>query len=325
MILTKEEINEYLIKEYNKLLKQYKSQCFGLFIVGQANYGFAESLKEITLVCIYIPTFSELCTSSNVYNQYIEENNLYIIDIRSLYNAVKECKWGALELLYTNYYIINSQYQNSFIKNFINNREKISVYNKAKHISICAKRAEKAITNKRYYEAERLRIACNIYLYTGDCEEAFHLNKNYQINYLLSVKENKDDISDEDIAEIYNDFEKMIKDAEKCGNGNQKEVDELIKKGIIDIVTISLQKKISVEEFSLKLTKTENNALAALLARLNENGEGNISIATIVEETGISRPVYKNLLTKLEKDNIAKINNQGVKGTFISFDMSLFN
>ena len=117
----------------------------------------------------------------------------------------------------------------------------------------------------------------------------------------------------------------MTDDAKKCGNGNLIEADNLIKNGIVDIIIISLQKKISIEEFSSKLTKTENNALAAILARLNEHGEGNISISTIVEETGISRPVYKNLFTKLEKNNIAKINNQGVKGTYISFDMSFFD
>ena len=53
MILTEEEINSYLSQEYDKLLKRYGNQCFGLFIVGQANYGFAESLDEITLECIY--------------------------------------------------------------------------------------------------------------------------------------------------------------------------------------------------------------------------------------------------------------------------------
>ena len=45
----------------------------------------------------------------------------------------------------------------------------------------------------------------------------------------------------------------------------------------------------------------------------------------IVEETGISRPVFKNLFVKLEKNKVATITNQGVKGTYISFDMSLFN
>lgn len=326
MILTEEEINSYLSQEYDKLLKRYGNQCFGLFIVGQGNYGFAESLKEITLVCIYIPTLTELCTTNTFdSNKFETENNLFIIDIRSLYNAAKHCKWGALELLYTNYYIINTPYQDSFVKNFLNHREKISTYNKEKRITICANRAEKAIANHRYYEAERLRIASNIYLYSGNCEEAFHLNKNYQINYLQSLKNCKEPPTDEDIEEIFNDFEKMIDDAKKCGNGNLIEADNLIKNGIVDIIIISLQKKISIEEFSSKLTKTENNALAAILARLNEHGEGNISISAIVEETGISRPVYKNLFTKLEKNNIAKINNQGVKGTYISFDMSIFN
>ena len=47
--------------------------------------------------------------------------------------------------------------------------------------------------------------------------------------------------------------------------------------------------------------------------------EGNISISKILLETSISRPVFKNLLRKMEECNYAQIENQGVKGTYIKF------
>ena len=48
-----------------------------------------------------------------------------------------------------------------------------------------------------------------------------------------------------------------------------------------------------------------------------ENGEGTISISKLLEESDISRPVFKSTLNKIEKYYIAEVTNMGVKGTNI--------
>ena len=47
--------------------------------------------------------------------------------------------------------------------------------------------------------------------------------------------------------------------------------------------------------------------------------EGNITISKIVNQTGISRPVFNNLIVKLKEDKVAEITNQGAKGAKIKF------
>ena len=79
-----------------------------------------------------------------------------------------------------------------------------------------------------------------------------------------------------------------------------------------------LRERVSYDNFYEKLTAAEKKALTEIKNK-TENGIAQISISKIVEETGISRPVYKNLLNKLEKNNISKITSQGVKGTLIEF------
>ena len=91
-----------------------------------------------------------------------------------------------------------------------------------------------------------------------------------------------------------------------------------VKKGVIAFMGERLRERVSYDNFYEKLTATEKKALTEIKNK-TENGIAQISISKIVEETGISRPVYKNLLNKLEKNNISKITSQGVKGTLIEF------
>lgn len=93
-----------------------------------------------------------------------------------------------------------------------------------------------------------------------------------------------------------------------------------IRKGILELVENSIVvnpiKTNNVEE---KFTKTEEKALNVILNELGEKREGNISISNLIEKSKISRPVFKNTFLKLEKNELAKIDNQGTKGTYVRF------
>lgn len=127
--------------------------------------------------------------------------------------------------------------------------------------------------------------------------------------------------------EIYNKYFKK----EKITSGKKVGKDWIIKdgyfialtnirKGILELVENSIVvnpiKTNNVEE---KFTKTEEKALNVILNELGEKKEGNISISNLIEKSKISRPVFKNTLLKLEKNELAKIDNQGTKGTYIRF------
>jgi hypothetical protein len=72
-----------------------------------------------------------------------------------------------------------------------------------------------------------------------------------------------------------------------------------------------------IPEFLKEITKKEQQALADILNRLNP--DGTLVFSTLVAETGISRPVYNNLIVKIKQFNIAEVTNMGMKGTYLNF------
>lgn len=93
-----------------------------------------------------------------------------------------------------------------------------------------------------------------------------------------------------------------------------------IRKGILELVENSIVvNPIKTNNIEEKFTKTEEKALNVILNELGEKKEGNISISNLIEKSKISRPVFKNTLLKLDKNELAKIDNQGTKGTYIRF------
>lgn len=84
------------------------------------------------------------------------------------------------------------------------------------------------------------------------------------------------------------------------------------------VIAASDSKEESIAAFKQDLTNNELNALCCIVHKIGAES-GNISIVKMIQETPHSRPVYTNLLAKLEKHGIATVANQGVKGTNIKF------
>ena len=52
------DLNKMLQEEYNKRIKTYgENRILGTFLIGIANYGYAESEEEVKFVTIYLPNF----------------------------------------------------------------------------------------------------------------------------------------------------------------------------------------------------------------------------------------------------------------------------
>ena len=70
-----------------------------------------------------------------------------------------------------------------------------------------------------------------------------------------------------------------------------------------------------ITDFYNALTENEKIAIAAIREEIGLSG--NISVVKMIQKTGLSRPVWTSVLQKMEKYGIARIKNQGVKGTNI--------
>ena len=307
----KEEILQQKIKDlYDNYIKFYgNNQILGVFLVGLGNYGFAESEEELKFIIVYLPTFEELCTQNFILKRDNFEGELY--DARRVYTIISHNYDISLELLYTNYYFINPKYRELWNNYFYNNRNKFSVMDKKERLKRIRDMVQKAFNQNNYFEAMRLYIAASLYVKEKECDNCFHIKDPIYKNFLWDCKHGKH--KDIIAADILSEIDDFIDDTSDYIDYN---ADKIIKTGVLEIMSSALRKTISYDAFIGSLTPTELRAWETVRMHL-KRGEKVISISKLLEETKISRPIFKNLFSKMEQDKIAIITNMGAKGTEI--------
>ena len=306
-MITKNEIEQILYSVYNTHVSKYgKNHIFGSFVVGKANYGFAETIDEIRCVTVYIPTFEELCLSLDTH----KEKDVY--DIRQAYNAIYNHSDAALELLYSDYFTINPKFQKIW-NNIYSQRDKISKVNRKERLTKAKKRAVAAYEQGDLFEAMRLYIGSKLYYQNYNCEKCFHIDDYLYKNILWTCKHTSE-ISTINFEEMMDELDNLI---DTIDDTLDYDTNIFIKRLVLDTISFSLNNTISYDVFIEGLSPLEKKALEAIYSYM-ENDVALISISKITKETDISRPVFNNLFNKMEKNNFAKIENQGVKGTRIT-------
>lgn len=319
-----EKIYNLLQDYYTLLIDKYnEKQIFGLFVYGKANYGFAESINDVHMVFLYLPTFEEMCSVEPNFltedSETINDIHIKKIDIRKLYNFASKQDGVMMEALFSDYQIINPRYAKVFKKYFLINKEIIFHCDPEAKVNQIVEIGHNAIVDyvlnknrEKLFQACFLRIACRLFLNGVSCENCINLKKDYHISYLWQVLKGE---IDPDINEIYNDYDIFIEEAKEYQvNSNCKNI---IAQGIKEILIISLTDIAQTEDFKNKLTDLEKQALEVILDNLADQYEGNISISQLVNMSNISRPVFKSVLDKMKTNLIAEIENKGVKGTYV--------
>lgn len=72
------------------------------------------------------------------------------------------------------------------------------------------------------------------------------------------------------------------------------------------------------KDFYEALTDNEKIAFEAIKTEISSIS-GYISVVKMIQKVNVSRPVFTNLLQKMEKFGIALVKNCGVKGTYIEW------
>lgn len=96
----------------------------------------------------------------------------------------------------------------------------------------------------------------------------------------------------------------------------QVEANDCTREKVANLFTkfFSFEKMKQIDVYST-LTKTEKAAARAIYTEIGS--EGDISVSKMIQNTGISRPVYNSLLNTLANTHCAEIDAHGVKGTHI--------
>ena len=302
-----------------------KENILGIFLYGSQNYGFADNNSDIDSIIIFLPSFEDFCLKSIVISEelkYEGNENINIKDIRLIREMFMKQNINFLEILYTEYFILNPKYEFLFNKYFIDSREDISHYDINKTLkSICGQAIhtlnKNPIDKKNIYNAKRLYYFLKQYIENKsyiDCIKPSGLI----FNELWDIKFGKEEIIKYNIDDLEKKLRKFTNIKLNQDIQQQKKALYALNTGVIEILKFSFsdnEEIISKKDFFKQLTHAEERAYYSIIQEIGL--EGNISISKLVAKNAISRPVYNNLIIKLKENKMAEIINMGVKGTYI--------
>jgi ribosomal protein S25 len=309
-----------------------EEQILGIFAYGSMNYGFFNRDKsDVDSKIILISTFEDFCLKKEWYSkefQTEENEHIEVKDIRLMREMWQKQNINFIEILFTEYFILNPKYEQLFNHYFKDNRENIAHYDREKTIkSICGQTIhtlkQDRENNKKLYNGYRLQFFLHNYLLGLPYEECLKpkgilfnelMNIKYHYNWDAEVKVKKS-------MELEKDIQYLLEANKNLDSPCHEAAAAALDTGVCEILKLSFDNKnYSKDNFLKNLTNTETKALYSIFKEIHE--EGNISLSKMVDKYSISRPVYNNLLSKLKEFNIAEVVSQGMKGTYIKFIQS---
>lgn len=332
MNLDKDSILRRLQEHWDYAVQQgiNPNNILGIFLYGSQNYGFANQDSDIDSHLIVIPNLEDICLKPEWLSKEYHFNDEHIIikDIRELRRMFLKQNINFIEILYTDYFILNPKYKDLWETYFISNKEQISHYDKHRAIAsiggqIIHTLMQNPIDNKKLYNAYRLYYFLNNYIDNKNYLDCIHpKNETYyflwELKFGLSAYSQDEEAKFKSSEELIQQVKHLIElySSQKYPTNDSAFV--ALNKGTMEIIKFSLQDdvpKISKEEFFEQLTNAEQKAYYSIIKEIGS--EGNITISKLVERNSISRPVYNNLIVKMKECRIAEVISQGMKGTHI--------
>lgn len=322
-------LNEHL--EYAKShLGLAEDRILGIFLYGSQNYGTDTPQSDVDSKIIVLPSFEDFCL--NPYNLYSKEltlengEHIDVKDIRFYREQLLKQNINYVEVLFTDYRIINSAFEELFDRYFVDNREDISKLNRQKGILSMGHQAVHTLKqglddDKKLYNGHRLFFFLQKYAMDKPYMECLKPAGAYY-SALMEMRAGTFDYTMPKLEagkKLVNDLENFMKEHEDIDSPRAEAGISALNQGVIEILKKSFQpsqlQEMSKKDFFSKLTHAEEKAYYSIIKKIGE--EGNVTISKLVEANTISRPVYNNLLTKMKECNIAEISNMGAKGTYI--------
>ena len=132
MINREQRIMSGVNEHYQEALEHFKEfQIVGIFLQGSQNYGLDYEKSDIDTKLIVIPSFEDIAFNRKpVSTTHVRENDEHIDfkDIRLYMNRFRKQNINFMEILFTDYYVVNPTYKHLWQK-LIDNRELIGRYN----------------------------------------------------------------------------------------------------------------------------------------------------------------------------------------------------
>lgn len=231
-----------LTEHYNAISKDYSDyKILGIFLYGSQNYGLATKDSDVDSIAILIPSVEDIILRKPVCHEVVFKNGEHcnVKDIREVVKEWKKQSLQALEILFTDYFMVKPEYV-SYWNNFLNIRNDIAHYDVErtfKSISGQAKQTYLRNPKDRKQIANTYRLYYFLRSYLIGCSYKTCLTSNSIAT--LGVKTGKiplNDFLNRDIADIvFNRFPKLkdtswkIKSIPEAGQKLDKYLVDLIK------------------------------------------------------------------------------------------------
>lgn len=140
---------EQLNRHYNFAKTLYKdNQIVGIFVQGSTNYGLDTKNSDVDTKCLIVPTFKEIALNRkpvSTTNILPNEEHLDAKDIRLYIETFRKQNLNFLEILFTDYAIVNLVYMKDWAR-LLEHREEIARMNPFRAV-----KSMKGIANEKYH------------------------------------------------------------------------------------------------------------------------------------------------------------------------------
>lgn len=332
----KEKILKRLKEHWNYAVEcgYNESNFIGIFAYGSMNYGFYDenNRSDIDSKIILLPSFSDFCLTNEMTSIVLDfqDEKVELKDIRLMRNMFMKQNINFVELLYTEYFILNPVYENLFVSYFISNRDIIAHYDELKTLKSVGGQLihilrQDSKDSKKLYNAYRLNHFLDSYVHGIDYQKCIRPDEDsYIYDILWKIKNGEIPPEEIDPNDLENQVNNLInKYSKELKSPLHDKAQKILDEGVIEIVKhsfkelkVTTEETISRKDFLKQLTHAEERAYYAIVKKIHE--EGTVIISNLIKETPHSRAVYNNLINKMKEHKVAEITNMGVKGIHIN-------
>ena len=147
-----EWVMEQINRHYKESLKLYnQEQIVGVFCQGSTNYGLDLPSSDVDTKCILVPSFKDIClVKTPVSTTHVLDNDEHLDakDIRLYCQCFRKQNLNFLEILFTDYFIVNPLYQEQWMR-LVEKREEIARMNEYRAV-----KSMKGVALEKYHAME---------------------------------------------------------------------------------------------------------------------------------------------------------------------------
>lgn len=281
--MTEKERKEHIknrLKAHYKYIESLGYEIIGIFLQGSQNYNLdiyeKDYTSDIDTKCIVLPTLDSLIKGNQMTStKYdFEGEQIDVKDIRVMMEMWKKQNQSYLEILFTDYKIINPKYK-SYLKEILDMKNDIIQLNPPQ-LARCIKgmSGEKVVALEHEYPATVEKIKkfgydpkqlASIVRLTHLIENIFDKNMNFKDailytdddlrNYMLNIKKGKIELEEaRELAAMYDTKTNMIKErvVEEQGKDNfNSEICSILEDRVYKLVKFGIMSSVAEEQQKL--------------------------------------------------------------------------